>query len=108
MASSLNTTELSALIEVSRTVNAHLDLDDVLESVMSVTTEVMQVEASSLVLVDDDTGDLLFHVARGEHAQAVKPIRMKRGEGVVGWVVETGKSVIVNDVTKDERFCGKV
>jgi signal transduction histidine kinase len=108
MAASLDTEELNALIQVSKTVNAHLDLDAVLESVMSVTTEVMQVEASCLVLVDDETGDLLFHVAQGAKAEAVKPIRMKPGEGIVGWVVESGKPAIVNDVATDPRFYGKV
>jgi len=104
MPTGLTKEELNALIEVGKTVNAHLDLDTVLESVMSVTTEVMKVEASSLVLVDDETGDLLFHVARGAQAEAVKPIRMKWGEGVVGWVVESGKPAIVNDVANDKRF----
>jgi len=108
MPGSLNTEELNALIQVSKTVNAHLDLDTVLESVMSVTTEVMQAEASSLILVDDETGDLLFHVARGQQADAVKPIRMKPGTGIVGWVVESGKPAIVNDVANDPRFYGKV
>jgi len=106
--SSLNTAELNALIEVSRTVNAHLDLDTVLESVMSVTTDVMHVAASSLVLVDEETGDLMFHVARGEHAETIKPIRMKPGEGIVGWVVESGQPLVVNDVNQDERFNNKV
>ena len=108
MAASLKTGELNALIQVSRTVNAHLDLDTVLESVMSVTTDVMRVEASSLVLIDDQTGDLLFHVARGHKAEAVKPMRMKQGEGIVGWVVQSGKPAIVNDVASDDRFFSKV
>jgi signal transduction histidine kinase len=108
MPASLRAEELNALIQVSKTVNAHLDLDAVLESVMTVTTSVMNVEASSLVLIDDETGDLLFHVAHGEKAGAIKPIRMKRGEGIVGWVVESGESVIVNDVANDSRFYKKV
>ena len=104
MPAGLNATELQALIEVGKTVNAHLDLDTVLESVMAVTTEVMQVEASSLVLVDEDTGDLEFHVAHGEKAMSVKPLRMAAGEGIVGWAIQSGQPVIVNDVAHDERF----
>ncbi len=104
----LSSDEQSALIEVSKTVNAHLDLDTVLESVMAVATEMLKVEASSLVLVDDATGDLLFHVAQGEKAEALKPIRIQAGQGVVGWVVESGEPAIVNDVTTDPRFSGSV
>ncbi|MFC1485679.1 ATP-binding protein [Candidatus Latescibacterota bacterium] len=105
---SLSTNEIDALIQVSLTVNAQLDLDTVLEVVMSVTTDVMQVEASSLVLIDDEKGDLLFHVARGEKADSIKTIRMKYGEGIVGWVIQKGKSTIVNDVTQDSHFLMKI
>lgn len=104
MPPTLGTEELAALIEVSKTVNGHLALDAVLESVMAVTAEVMHAEASSLVL-KEDSGDLLFHVAHGEKAGAVKPIRMKEGQGIVGWVVQKGEPVIVNDVANDPRFC---
>ena len=108
MTTGLNTEELNALIEVSKTINAHLDLDTVLESVMSVASDVMKVEAASLVLIDDETGDLLFHVARGEQAEDVKPLRMKPGEGIVGRVVQTGRPSIVNDVEQDASFAKRV
>jgi len=75
---------------------------------MTVTTEVMHAEASSLVLIDDETEDMLFHVARGEKASAIKPIRMKQGEGIVGWVIQNNKSVVVNNVDEDQRFFRKV
>ena len=54
MLNSLKTKELEALIHVSKTIIAHLDLDTALELIMSVTTDVMKVEASSLFLIDDD------------------------------------------------------
>ncbi len=108
MTLSLGVQELNALIQVSMAVNRHLDLDSVLETVMRVVTEVMDVEASSLVMIDDDAGDLLFHVTEGEKAGSVKSIRMKPGEGVVGHVVQTGAPLIVNDAQNDERFCKKV
>ena len=111
MLSAFNSEELQALIHVSKTVNAHLNLDAVLESVMSVTTEVMRVEASSLFYIDEETGDLLFHIVHtdcDDQASTIKQIRLKRGEGIVGSVVESGKPLIVNDVSQDPRFCGKV
>jgi signal transduction histidine kinase len=104
----LNVSELDALIEVSRTVNAHLDLDKVLKAVMAVTGKVMRVEASSLVLIDEETDDLIFHVAQGDKAQAVSQIRMQQNTGVVGWVIEHGEPVVLNDVTKDDRFSGVI
>ncbi len=108
MSPPLDSIEFDALIQVCRTVNAHLDLDSVLESVMSVTTDVMHADASSLVLIDENTDDLLFHIAQGEKAQTVKQIRIKKGEGIVGWVIENGKPVVVNDVSNNPLFLKKV
>lgn len=104
----INSSELAALIQICHTINAHLDLDNVLESIMSVTTDVLKVEASSLFLLDDTTDELLFHVACGEKANKIKPMRLKKNEGIVGSVIQNGKAKIVNDVTKDPDFFKKV
>ncbi|MDP6630693.1 MAG: ATP-binding protein [Kiritimatiellia bacterium] len=107
MSVSVHAEEVRALIDIAQTINAHLSIDAVLESVMSVAKEVMAAEASSLFTVDDDTGELLFHVAQGEKAERVKPIRMQPGQGIVGHVVETGEPLIVNDVANDSRWYAK-
>ena len=100
-------TQFDALLTITQTINSHLKLDKVLESVMDVATQAMQVEASSLVLVDEETNELLFHVTEGVKAKIIKTIRMKAGEGIVGWVIQEGKPVLVNDVSKDPRFFKK-
>ena len=104
MLKKIDTAQLDALLKIIRTINSHLNLDKVLESVMDVTTQAMQVEASSLVLIDEETNELLFHVTEGEKAKIIKTIRMKAGEGIVGWVIKEEKAVLVNDVSKDKRF----
>jgi len=104
MLEKIDTAQADALLKIIRTINSHLNLDKVLESVMDVTTQTMQVEASSLVLIDEDTNELLFHVTEGEKAKIIKTIRMKEGEGIVGWVIKKEKPVLANDVSKDKRF----
>jgi signal transduction histidine kinase len=108
MLKSIKSDELDALIQISNIINTHLDLDNVLESVMSVTTDMMKAEASSLFLIDAETDELIFHVATGEKANKIKSIRMKKSEGIVGSVIDSGKAEIINDVTKDPRFFQKV
>jgi len=105
---SLGAEELTAIVNVGRTVSSHLELAEVLESIMKVTGEVMKVGASSLAIEDEDTGDLLFHVAQGDSADVVQAIRLKRGKGIIGWVVQSGEVAVVNDVSKDRRFFGDV
>ncbi len=108
MCESIESVELDALIQISNIINTQLDLDDVLEAVMSVTTDTVKAEASSLILIDRETDELVFHLATGQEANKIKSMRMKRSEGIAGSVIESGKAVIVNDVTKDPRWYKKV
>ncbi len=98
--------ELEALIDVSLTVNASLEWEKVLESIMAVTTSVMKVEASALMLVNEEETELSFQVAEGDKAKTVKEMRIKMGEGIAGWVAKERKPAIVNDVSSDSRFIG--
>jgi signal transduction protein with GAF and PtsI domain len=100
--------ELDALIEISRTVNAHLELSTVLKAVMAVTAKSMDVEASSLILIDEASGDLIFHTATGAKAGELNRTRLPRGTGLVGTVIDSDESVIVNDVSQDARFSSSV
>ncbi|MCD6180987.1 MAG: GAF domain-containing protein [Candidatus Cloacimonetes bacterium] len=99
---------VTALFDVSRAISSSLELSEILQRVMDLTTKVMRVEASSMVLLDEETGELIFYIAEGEMATKLKTFRMKSGEGVVGHVVQTKEAAIVNDVQQDERFFKKV
>ncbi|MGF1611765.1 MAG: diguanylate cyclase, partial [Kiloniellales bacterium] len=47
-------------------------------------------------------------IATGRGSQALKDVRVKLGQGIAGWVAQTGQPVIVPDVSKDTRFFAKV
>jgi len=79
------------------------DLHRLLELVMQESKEVMNAEASSLMLYDEATDELYFEIALGEKAAAIKRIRLKRGEGIAGTAAEERKSIVVNDVARDAR-----
>lgn len=93
-----------ALAEAARAVTASLDLDEVLERILDQTMRSLEVEAASLALVEEETGELRFHIARGRAAEAVRGLRLRPGEGIAGWVLEHGEPVIVPDVRADPRF----
>ena len=67
-------------------------------------TLLMDAEAGSLLLLDESMNELYFEVAHGEKGAAVREIRLKLGEGIAGYVAQTGEPVIVNDVQRDSRF----
>lgn len=61
-------------------------------------------EAGSLLLFDEELEELYFDVALGEKAEKVKMIKLKKGQGIAGWVAKHKEAVIINDVQKDPRF----
>ena len=63
----------------------------------------MGTEVGSLLLLDEETRELVFEVALGEKGERVREIRLKLGEGIAGWVAQTGEPLLVPDVRKDPR-----
>lgn len=96
---------LKKVLAVNGQLNSTLDPGELLEIIMKTAAEVMEAQVVSLLLLDPATRDLVFHVALGEKGGELKEkFRVKRGEGIAGTVAESGKSLIVNDVSKDPRF----
>lgn len=92
------------LLEINSSINSTIDLDELLRTIIDVAKMVMNAEASSLALLDKSTGELVFHFAMGEAGKAVESMRIPKGKGIAGYVAETGKPLIVPDVSQDERF----
>jgi diguanylate cyclase (GGDEF)-like protein len=55
-------------------------------------------------MVDEARQRLTFEAALGEGARDIASQRVEMGEGIAGWVAETGTPLIVNDVRRDPRF----
>jgi sigma-B regulation protein RsbU (phosphoserine phosphatase) len=96
--------ELAACLKAMTLIGSSLDIDEVLERAISSAQEVMRAEASSIMLLDEATGDLYFKQASGAAAGAVREVRIPRGHGIAGWVAETGSPVVVEDAQNDPRF----
>src|SRR5262245_60599698 len=104
----LTNKDFTHLLKANRILSSQLDPAEVLKSVMQLAAEVVKAEASSLLLLDQAKQELYFDVALGDAGESVKQIRLKVGEGIAGWVAKTRKPLVVNDVSKDKRFTGKV
>ena len=69
--------------------------------------ELIPSEAWSMLMVDEEKQELAFELALGVKGKEVSSFRVKMGEGIAGWVAETGRSAIVNDTAHDPRFARK-
>jgi len=95
--------ELALINRASQAFGASLDLDQVLVTVLEEVRQVMDVAACSVWLVDGVTNELVCRQATGPHSEMVIGWRLAPGEGLAGWVVGSGESLIVPDVRADER-----
>jgi diguanylate cyclase (GGDEF)-like protein len=99
---------LYEVLEVGTLISARLDLRQVLDTLMEKARDVMNAEASSLMLVDEEAQELFFHTLKGgTESEALRDLRLKIGEGISGWVAQQGKPVLVEDASKDVRFSRK-
>jgi Nif-specific regulatory protein len=95
---------LRALLEAGAALNSSLDLDTLLELTMDSACRIFGAGAASLLLLDEESGTLRFRTATGEKREELKSYRLKLGEGIAGWVAQTGKPLIVADPQSDDRF----
>ncbi|MGA9885300.1 MAG: sensor domain-containing diguanylate cyclase [Candidatus Acidiferrales bacterium] len=100
--------EVTVFHELGKALTSSLQLDQVLRTIMEKINEVLRPDTWSLLLMDPDKHELYFQIATGKGADALKDVRIKLGQGLAGWVAESGEAVVVPDTSKDSRFFGKV
>ncbi len=93
------------LVEVSGLINSIEEYGELLKAVLNVARRVIQVEAASLFLVNDETGALELVIATaGEDGFAEPRISVPKGKGIAGWVFEKGEALLIPDAYADARF----
>ena len=93
-----------ALAETAQAVTATLNLNEVLQQILSETRRTLDCEGASLALVDEETGQLEFRNALGGAAEKIIGMRLEPGQGIAGWVVENNETVVVSEAKEDPRF----
>lgn len=100
--------EMALLNDVARTLSSTLQLDEVLTRIMEQVETLLNVEAGSLLLTDQTTGELVFQIALGDKADEVKPFRIPKGQGIAGEVALTGTPLMIANVDQDKRHFKKL
>jgi K+-sensing histidine kinase KdpD len=96
--------ELTFLNRVGRTVTSSLDLERVLTTVMGETALMLRTEAVSILLLDEESSELVFEAAVGPRSEEMKGLRLPLGQGIAGWVAREDQRLLVPDVRQDPRF----
>lgn len=96
--------QLTFLHETSQALTSTLDLRQVLDNTMELATDILDAQASTLMLIDEETNELVFDIPYGEKRELLRSYRMPLDEGIAGWVATHGEPAIVNEAAADRRF----
>jgi signal transduction histidine kinase len=104
-ASSFNTRleSYQRLLSISQVITSTLDLLTLLDLIVNAARDLTQTEATSILLLDNKTGQLYFEAVTGSKSDEIKRVVVPPNS-LAGWVAREGTVQIVNDVSKDDRF----
>ena len=99
---------LERILKISQILISTLQLEPLLQTITQAATELTDTEASSIMLVDKNTGELRFEAVSGSKREEVKRVTVPLEGSIAGWIVREGKPLVISDVRQDPRFYAQV
>ena len=96
--------DLLVFHQLARSLNSSFDLDTILRTILEQMERIMEAELWTLLMLDEATQELYYAIAAGGEQDALTGLRVKVGEGVAGWVVQHGETLIVPETIDDPRL----
>ena len=92
------------LYELGKKLSGSLGLDDVLHEIVQSLKKVVDFDAGGVFVIDSDKGEIdsLYVIGYGPNREA--DLHLKMGQGLVGFVADSGEPMIVADVSTDNRY----
>ena len=100
--------DFTEFFEIARTITSTLDVDSALKKIGSAAEKLTKTMASSIMLLDEDGKNLYFKVASGDKGTVLTKLKVPVGEGIAGWVAKNKEPLVIQDVSTDPRFTGKI
>lgn len=100
--------KLSFFVDIGKAIVQAKTIDETLYEIMNHIGEIFTPLNWSILLKNSKTGDLTFAMVVGKKANKLRGLRLPKGEGIAGWIAETGQPLIVEDVNEDKRFSPRV
>ena len=96
--------DLLVFHQLTRSLTSSFELDTILRTILDQMERIMEAELWTMLLLDESSQDLYYAIAAGGEHEALSGLRVKVGEGVAGWVVQHGETLIVGDAERDPRL----
>jgi phosphoserine phosphatase RsbU/P len=104
----IHDSQISLLLDAIARINSRSSLEAVLGTIMDAAKEIMEAEASSLMMLDVKTRELIITLPTGPVTAQISGRRLPPGKGFAGWVAEHGEPLVIADASTDPRFFGDV
>ena len=98
---------LNTYLAVSSKIAQTLNLREVIEAVLYSSIAAVAAEAASVLLLDAEKKNFRFYGVEGPAKPGLVDVTFPVDQGLAGYVFQTQKSAIFNDVQQDHRFYGK-
>ncbi len=98
--------DLLVFHQLARSLNSSFDLDTILRTILEHMERMVEAELWTLLMLDEASQELYYAIAAGQEQEALRGLRVKMGEGVAGWVLEHGETMIVPEAGEDPRVQG--
>lgn len=96
--------DLLVFHQLARSLTSSFDLDTILRTILDHMERTIEAELWTLLMLDDATQELYYAIAAGGEQDALRDLRVKVGEGVAGWVVQHGETLILPEAEDDPRL----
>ena len=100
--------QLETLYRVSQILSRSLDFRDTLAEVLKTLEDSANLSHGMISLVDENSGDLLVIALHAEDGVPLHSVRYKPGEGIIGIIMENGRSLILERIADDSRFLDRL
>jgi signal transduction protein with GAF and PtsI domain len=99
---------LRALQQEAQAITSAQELESFLSKVLYTALKAMDAANGSLLLVDDNTDELVFAVVKGTIQSELRGYRIPKTAGVAGWVATHAEPLLVGRARLDDRFYSRV
>jgi diguanylate cyclase (GGDEF)-like protein len=95
--------DLLVFHQVARSLTSSFDLETILRTIIEHMERFIEADLWTLLMLDEARQDLYYAIAAGGEGDSLLDLRVKVGEGVAGWVVEHGETLLVPEAQDDPR-----
>ncbi len=97
--------ELAAFNALAKTLSQSMEIDKIMQDTMGMLLSVMDIDASWIYLVDEETGELYLHSFKGLNGDFFRDVgRLESNECFSGKVASSGRPLVVKKATEDPRI----